>query len=307
MITVSAPGKLMLCGEHAAVYGYPCLVTAVSQRLMVSIKKTEDEKIVIDAPQVKNTQFVQSALLRAGEALGIRHTGLSIHTSSQFSSTIGFGSSSAVAVATVFALAQLFHVPFEKKQIFDLAYQSVLDVQKTGSGFDVAAAVYGKTIYYEQFGGIIEPLSLDGAVCIIGFSGEKADTVSVVEDVRKKKEKEPEKVERIFTAITKIVLDAKKEIQEKDWERLGVLMNFNQEYLRDLGVSTEKLEAMIFAAKKAGAYGAKLSGAGGGDCMIALVPEDRRLEVSDAITHAGGHVIDATPNAEGVRIENTTI
>ena len=85
-----------------------------------------------------------------------------------------------------------------------------------------------------------------------------------------------------------------------DWERVGKLMDFNQEYLRDLGVSSEKLEALISAAKAAGAWGAKLSGAGGGDCMIAVGPPG----VKEAIRNAGGEVVDVTVNAEGVRVES---
>ena len=84
---------------------------------------------------------------------------------------------------------------------------------------------------------------------------------------------------------------------------MGKLFDFNQEYLRDLGVSTDKLEDLISAAKKAGALGAKLSGAGGGDCMIALAPPARQNAVKDAITKAGGQVIDVRANAQGVRIE----
>ncbi len=80
-------------------------------------------------------------------------------------------------------------------------------------------------------------------------------------------------------------------------------MDFNQDYLRDLGVSSEKLEALIGAAKNAGAYGAKLSGAGGGDCMIAVVPPEKRKAVEEAITTAGGEVVHLTANAEGARVE----
>lgn len=294
----------MLFGEHAAVYGYPCIVTAVSERMVVSIDKTMDEKVAIHAPQAKNTQFVEQAVKKTCEALNITHTGLSIHTSCSFSGVFGFGASSAVTVATVFALTQLFGKPIEKKDVFDLAYHIVSDIQKAGSGFDVAAAVYGGTLYYEQFGKIIEPLVFDSTSFIVGYSGVKADTVALVGEVRKKKEREPEKIDRIFQAITKIVLDAKKEMKEKDWERVGLLMDFNQEYLRDLGVSTEKLEAMITAAKRAGAYGAKLSGAGGGDCMIALVPQEERKAVNDAITNVGGQVINVSVNTEGVKVEN---
>lgn len=80
-------------------------------------------------------------------------------------------------------------------------------------------------------------------------------------------------------------------------------MDFNQEYLRDLGVSSEKLESLIAAAKGAGAWGAKLSGAGGGDCMIAVAPKEKRGQIEKAIEAAGGQVIHITPNAPGVRRE----
>jgi len=303
-VTVSAPGKLMLFGEHAAVYGYPCIVTAVSERMLVCIEKTNDDKITIDAPQVKNLLFVEKAVEKTLKTVHIHHTGLHIQTSCMFSCQYGFGSSSAVTVAVVYALTALFQKKIDKRQIFDIAYQTVLDVQKTGSGFDVAATVWGGTLCYSNKGETIEPLWAKNISLVVGYSGVKADTVMLVEEVRKKKEQEPEKIERIFQAIAKIVQEARQKIEERDWERVGVLMNFNQEYLRDLGVSTEKLESMISAAKNAGAYGAKLSGAGGGDCMIALVPSDKRKAVSDAIIATDGQIIDVAVNAESVKIEN---
>jgi mevalonate kinase len=304
MITASAPGKLMLFGEHAAVYGYPCIVTAVGERMTVAIEKTEDG-IIIDAPQVKNTVFVENAIDAVSSTFHIRHTGLHITTSCMFSCKYGFGSSSAVTVAAIYALTSLFQKKIDKKQIFTLAYKTVLDVQKIGSGFDVAAATYGGTLFYGNKGETIESLKINNIPIIIGYSQVKADTVALIEEVRRKKEKEPEKVERIFQGISKIIPEARQKIEEGDWERVGTLMNFNQEYLRDLGVSTEKLEAMISASKKAGAWGAKLSGAGGGDCMIALTPNDKRKAVSDAITAAGGEVVDVSVNSEGVKIENS--
>ena len=306
MVTTSAPGKLLLFGEHAAVYGYPCIVTAVSERMSVSVEQTDDNKITINAPQIKNTLFVESAVEQFCHAFHIHHTGLHIQTSCMFSSQYGFGSSSAVAVATIRALSSLFQKNLDNRRLFDIAYKVVLDMQKTGSGSDVAAATYGGTLLYSNYGETIEPLHTKNIFFVVGYSGVKADTVTLVEEVRKKKEGESKKIERIFQAIAKIVLEAKQKIEEEDWERVGVLMNFNQEYLRDLGVSTEKLESMISAAKKAGAYGAKLSGAGGGDCMIALVSDDKRASVSEAITKAGGQVIDIFMNAEGIRIEPET-
>ena len=82
-------------------------------------------------------------------------------------------------------------------------------------------------------------------------------------------------------------------------------MNFNEGYLSALGVEGKKLAGMIYAAREAGANGAKLSGAGIGDCMIAIATDDKKQAVEDAITSAGGQIIDVEANVEGVRIESS--
>ncbi|EKD67041.1 MAG: hypothetical protein ACD_48C00624G0001, partial [uncultured bacterium] len=171
---------------------------------------------------------------------------------------------------------------------------------------DVAAATYGKTLLYVKGGVMLEKLpwnlNTNGVSLVIGYSGVKADTASIVKDVAKKRNEQQKRVDRIFEAIGKLVMQAKVSGDKGDWETVGKLMNFNQEYLRDLGVSTEKLEEMIAAAKKSGAYGAKLSGAGGGDCMIALVPKEKREAVEQAIASCG-QLVNMTVHAEGVMVE----
>ena len=97
---------------------------------------------------------------------------------------------------------------------------------------------------------------------------------------------------------------AQKAILKKDFAALGELMNFNEGYLATLGVESKKLADMIYRARDAGAYGAKLSGAGIGDCMIAIASEDKKQAVEDAITSAGGQVIEVEANVEGARIES---
>jgi mevalonate kinase len=320
MIIVSAPGKLMLLGEHAVVYDRPCIVTAVGQRMKATVVLLDTPEFWLDAEDVnisgyrkqmsevgkgeipKCANFVEIALKNFLEKHPIK-AGIHVTTTSEFSSLFGFGSSSASTVYMIKALSELTRVNLSNKDIFDLAYKTILDIQGKGSGFDVAAAVYGGTLYFVTGGQVIEPLPINSLPLVVGYSGVKADTVTLIGEVKKKLEEEPEKVNRIFDAIRDLVEKAKADMGKGDWETVGKWMNFDQEYLRDLGVSTEKLEDMISAAKKAGAYGAKLSGAGGGDCMIALVPDDKRKAVGDAITSAGGQVIDVSVNAEGVRVE----
>ncbi len=302
MITVSAPGKLMLLGEHAVVYGYPCLVTAVNKRLTVTMEQTNDGKVVIDAPQSPDTRFVEEAIKQGTAAWGIRHHGLRIATTSELGN-YGLGSSAAATVATLKALAVLFQKDVSDRELFELGRQVVIAVQGNGSGFDVAAAVWGGAVYFAEGGNIIEPIEAEDLPLMIAYSGVKADTTSLIAAVAEKKKQYPERVERIFTGIGKLVEQGKDALISHNWERFGKFMDFNQEYLRDLGVSTQKLEDLIRAAKNAGAMGAKLSGAGGGDCVIVLASSVKCQASRKAIEQAGGEVLEVMPNAQGVRVE----
>jgi len=319
-VTTSAPGKLLLMGDHAVVYGYPCIVSAVSERIAVTVTTIEEPFFELDALDV-NIHGYKKSMSEMGVGVIPRDVifaelaaknfiksfpfsgGISIKTHSQFSQSIGFGSSAATVVSTLAALVKLFHTSIFEKQIFLLAKQTVLDVQGVGSGFDVAAALYGGTLVFQNKGETIEPLTISAIPLIVGYTGIKADTATIVQSVAQKREKEKGKVDRIFEAIGKLVEEAKGKMLEGDWERVGRLMDFNQDYLRDLGVSSEKLESLISAAKNAGAWGAKLSGAGGGDCMIAVTSQDKRAAVTAAIDHAGGTVINVLPGEQGVRAE----
>ncbi len=319
-ITVSAPGKLMLLGEHAVVYDRPCLVTTVNQRLALEARLLDDCLFQLEAPDVKisnykksfedigkakipkGAKFVEIAVFNFMKKYKFS-SGIHINTITEFSPLYGFGSSSAVTVCTIKALSELFNITLTDKELFDLAYKTVLDIQGKGSGFDIAAAIYGGTLYFFTAGKKIEPLKIKSLPLIVGYSGVKADTVTLINQIKEKAKKYPDIIDRIYDHIAELVEQAKQALLAKDWVRFGELMNMNQGYLNSLGVSTEKLEIMIYATRSAGAYGAKLSGAGGGDCMIAIAPENKKQAVRDAITKKGGQIIDTTTNCKGVIIE----
>lgn len=302
MVTASAPGKLMIVGEHAVLYGQPCIVTAVNARLRVTVRHSEERQSRIDVPPYVNTRFVDAALARARERWRI-HTPVDIQTASDFPPTYGFGSSAAVVVATLKALAVLWEKHVDNTELFQMARDVVIKVQGVGSGFDVAAAIWGGTIYFADNGSVIEPLNGLSLSMIIGYTGEKADTTQLVSEVASKRAQYPERVDRIMQAIGQYVDQGKKSLVEGEWDRVGKIMNFVQEYLRDLGVSSGALENLIKAARDAGALGAKLSGAGGGDCMIALVTKESRESVAAAIRSVGGQVLNVDMGAQGVRLE----
>jgi len=301
-ISVYAPGKLMLLGEHAVVYGYPCIVTAVSSKIKVELENTLSSKIQIDAPQVKDVSFVEESIRIFKEKFKFKD-GLLIKTYSEFSSQYGFGSSSAVTVATLYGLSRLFNLNLTKKQIFDLGLEVTLNIQKVGSGFDIAAATFGKTLYFIRGGKKIEKLNIDELPLVVGYSGIKASTPKIVQQIKERLKKEKKEIFKIFDLIGKIVEEGKKSLSEKNYQRLGKLMNENHMLLKKLGVSTKKLDQMCEASISAGAYGAKLSGAGGGDCIIALVPLSKKGTVEKAIENVGGKILKVRNNVSGVGYE----
>ncbi|MBU0975147.1 mevalonate kinase [Patescibacteria group bacterium] len=319
-VTVSAPGKLMLLGEHAVVYNRPCIVTAVGQRLSATLEIISENRLELDAKDVKVTgyikqlvelgqgnipkgaNFVEMAVKNFNEKFKI-NSGIRIRTQSESSSLFGLGSSSASTVCTIKGLAVLFDIKLSNKDIFKLAYKTVLDVQGKGSGFDVVAAIYGGTLYFVTGGKVIEPIEIEELPLIVGYSGIKADTVTLIKEVAEKASRYPDLIDSIYTHIGKMVELSKIAFLAKTWPVVGELMNFDQGMLESLGVGSAKLSAMIYAARDAGAWGAKLSGAGIGDCMIALTPINKISDVEQAITRSGGQVIKVRTNVEGVRIE----
>ena len=293
-VKASAPGKLMLFGEHAVVYDYPCIVTTVSSRIYVEVENTRKE-LKIEAPQSKDTTFVEETVKLFCEKYKVDNKIL-IKTYSDFSSRQGLGSSSAVTVATILALSKLYKIEISKKEIFDLGYKIILTIQKVGSGFDVASATYGGTIYFVTGGEVIKPMQVKNLSLVIGYSGVKADTTSVVNNLKLRIKNSELRYTKIFKSIAKIVEKAKISLVNSDWKKTGELMNQNHKFLQELGVSTEKLDRMCLVANESGAFGAKLSGAGGGDCMIALVPAGKIKNVESSIISVGGEIINVKNN-----------
>lgn len=318
-VSASAPGKLMLYGEHAVVYGSPCIVTAVDQRVSVTVEPNGEGEIHVSSPNVgldeyhkkisrlgkddlpKSMAFVEHLVKRVYQKYDL-NKGIRISTSSDFSSQFGFGSSAAVVVALAKALDSFFKLKMGNREIFEIAYQAVLDVQGVGSGFDVAASVYGGTLYYVTPGDVIEQIYLGNLPMVVGYTGIKADTSTLIRQVAELKRNE-RWVDSVFRDIKVLVNEAKDQFVKNDFVQLGKLMNKNQKLLSTLNVSSVELDKLIKVANLAGAYGAKLSGAGGGDCMIAFSGEEERQAVIDAITQAGGTWMKVQTGAEGVRIE----
>ena len=327
IIKTSAPGKLMLFGEHSVVFGHPCIVTAVDRRLSITVEENGEEVFVLDAPDLglrayskkisdlgnknlpKEVSFIETCYKLFLKKYPQKKT-IHVYSKNEFKSSYGLGSSSASTVAFAKALSEFYEVPMTNDQLFDLCYATVLEVQGVASGFDIAAGIWGGTLYYITPHGkfikrkTVETINLKNLPFIVGYTGIKADTATLVRMVQNLHSENKKTINSIFTDITLLVEQAKKTLQQQDWPHLGLLMDENQALLRRLQVSSIELENLIAASKSAGAMGAKLSGAGGGDCMLALADEDNKIAIAQEIQKVGGKIIEVQMNAEGVRLEH---
>lgn len=321
-VSVSAPAKLFLLGEHAVVFDGACIITAVSARLFATLTHTNDGLLTLHAPDVGlanyrkplvdvvshpekegNSRFIESCIAVFHEKDPISG-GLHITTRNEFNKDLGIGSSSAVVAATLFGLAQIYEIELSPAQLLDMGIAAIQRVQNLGSGADLAAAVYGGTIYYvNRAPRMVTPIILDNLPIFAVWSGKKVATVNLVQEVGKLYERRPTIGPAIIATMLNIVESGKIAFEEEDWTTVGELMNIQHGLLHSLGVDTSSLANIIFAAREAGSLGAKLSGAGGGDCAVVLASPANYAQLQDNLQQAGHHVVDYTLNAKGVRLE----
>ncbi|MBI5929001.1 MAG: hypothetical protein HY862_06815 [Chloroflexi bacterium] len=323
-VKVSAPGKLFLLGEHAIVYDGVCLITAVDSRLYMTLKaeSAAHPTLTITAPAVglenwrrplaeitASTNFSGPAsFITSCVALFHRHfpfdASLVIETASDFGATLGLGSSSATVATALFGLSALFGVNLSPRQLFDMGVEAIQQVQHLGSGADLAAAIFGGTLYYANHDPReITPLNIPALPLMVVYSGQKAGTVNYVRQVRELHDALPKIVPPIIELMLTIVEEGRPYLEKADWPHFGQLMNIQHGLLHAIGVDTTALADIVFRAREAGAYGAKLSGAGGGDCAIILISAAQHVTLADTLSTAGYQALPLSVNAPGVRLE----
>lgn len=315
----SAPGKVMLLGDHAVVHGHPCLVAAIDQRFQLRAEPLHEPILRVSAPllaledyEKPLSQLTTNEVPKAAEyieyaaAAFLEHYpiagGVQINTSAEnLDSRFGLGTSAAATVTTVKALAETSGVAVHQRAIFEIAYQALCNLKGVGSGFDMAAATYGGCLYFRAGGQMIEPLHIKPFQLIVAYSGYKADTPTLIREMQARADKDPQAVQSLFAASERIVEAGRVAIEAGDFKRLGNLFSEHQEVLQKLGASTPELDEICRVSLGAGADGAKLSGAGGGDCAIVLAKPERSENVRTALEHAGFATMTVTAGAQGVR------
>ncbi|HET9910144.1 MAG TPA: mevalonate kinase [Anaerolineales bacterium] len=306
MATASAPGKIILFGEHAVVYGRPALAIPVTQvHAEVEVLASDQAGIWINAPDIDLHAELNTVpsdhpiasvihnflfLSRTSPALvgsGGKFPNLKINISSTIPVASGLGSGAAVTVALVRALAAHLNHPMADEKINGFAYEIEKIYHGTPSGIDNTVVTYAQPVYFTK-GKPIEIFKVGKPFTIvIGDTGISAPTKESVADVRKLWTENPKRFEVIFDKVADISFAARRVIEEGWVDMLGTLMNENHAYLQEMTVSSPELDRLVSAARTAGASGAKLSGGGRGGNMIALVEDHKAQNVAEALMGAG--------------------
>lgn len=293
----SAPAKVILCGEHAVVYGYPAIAVPVSDvRVTASFFPDDTGRLRVDLPDVEQSwtwppgPADHPLALLIGETLAyLGQPGVSgrLVVRSQIPVGGGMGSSAAVATAVVRVLALATGKPLSPAEISRLAYRAEEMWHGTPSGIDNTVVAYEQPVWFVR-GHPPEPFYPARAfTLVIADSGVSAPTREVVLDVRRRWEAEPARYDALFRAVGDVVHEVRRALEAGEVEKVGPLLDENQRLLQEMGVSSPLLERLIDAARAAGALGAKLAGAGRGGNVIALVAGEEASHVADAMHRAG--------------------
>ncbi len=278
---VSAPGSLMLLGEHAVLVGKPALVCAVNKRLQVTLVPIATDKInlsdarlgaiTLSISQLQVTapfKFVTRAIMLFSDRLP---HGFNLTFNAEFASTIGLGSSAAVTVATIAVLHWwIYGEQLQADKLLALAKQVVTDVQGVGSGADLAASIYGGVLSYNM-----QPVKCTTLPVIPNltavYCGYKTPTPQVINIVHAAAQQQPQLYASIFDKMHACVTRAITAMQQADWATLGAIFLQHHALQSELGVSDSLLNDLVNTmAAQTEIYGAKISGAGLGDCVIGL-------------------------------------
>ena len=298
-------GKVILFGEHFVVHGVPGIVSAIDATNDAEVKKTvkgidvrDVRKAAKGYAEEKRMQQLESIdRILAAMELKQKAVSFEILLGGTLPGFSGLGASAASSVAITRAIAEEFGIALTDERVNAIAFEAEKAYAGTPSGIDNTAATFGGLLWFKKNmkGGknIIEKLHIREPVeIVIGSTGVVANTKAMVEGVEERKRNNPEKYDVLFEQAEALALIGRKALLEFDLKRVGKLMNDNHRLLQNIGVSHEKLDYLIDIARNNGALGAKLTGGGGGGCMVALTPrQELQGRVAKAIESAGFEVL----------------
>lgn len=301
--SASAPGSLMLFGEHAVLHGRRALCAAVDQRMTVTLHPRQDRKVHIkselgslDGKLDTLEQVAPFTFLIAALQHNLPPSGCDVDVRSDFSSKVGLGSSAAITVATLAAVRHWQDKPMDLNALFLDARRVIRNVQGRGSGADVAAATYGGIVAYRSDPVELEHLHVAPEISL-WYAGYKTPTPEVIRIVDDLRAHSPDLFDRLFDAIDACTGDAIESLRKGEIDQLGRLANIHHGLQVALGTSDSRLAGLVHLLRsQPGIVGSKISGSGIGDCLIGFGAE--------GASHEDVSAIPATISLQGVHLES---
>lgn len=298
----SAPGKIYLCGEHAVVYNEPAIACAIDLRATAKVRSLCEKRYVIKSSMGVSKRLKSKKHIYAAKCIEKLKKyipkGVEIEIESEIPVGSGLGSSAATVIATLAALNDHFKIGYSLEEIAKIGHKIEKEVQRgLASPTDTFASTTGGVVFVPE----MKTIELPEIYVAIGNTGKFSSTKKMVSSVKNLKNEYAEIVNRILESAGNISREVEKLIKREDYQKIGKLMNINQGLLDSLGVGTEELSKLIWVSRKSGAWGAKITGAGGGGCMIAITEKRGLMKIAKAIEKAGGESITTKTTNDGVK------
>ena len=299
-------GKIILLGEHAVVYGVPALAAGIGRGVWARATPADASVMAIAPWGIEVRPDGDEDLARALAALLAEHPDhgelppLRIEVEVELPAGAGLGCSAALGVAVLRAIdAAVGRAPSDAEVAErSLAWERVF--HGNPSGIDNTVAAHGGIVLFTRGAPLVTVTPKRPLLLVIGDSEESASTKAMVSEVRRQHDRDPARFQKTLDGIASLVQNARLAIEAGDLDDLGQLMNLDHTLLNTWMLSTAALEEMCAASRHAGAKGAKLTGSGGGGCMIALVEDDEVAErVREAIEATGHRAFAAEVAADG--------
>ena len=286
----SAPGKVILFGEHFVVHGVKAILCAIDKRITVTAETIEGNKILIksnianlELETGKEISEINSPLkpfyYLANKLIKNQNIGIQINVKSDIPLGVGLGSSSACCVAGAAAISRLFKKT-SNEEILELAIEAEKTIYENTSGADCTVCTYGGIMEYDKKNGFKKIESEPSFHLAIANSNIEHSTKTVVDSVNQFKQKDENTFSTLCEKESKLIQDVLELLKENNIKELGKKVSENQEYLEIIGISNDKLRDMILVGNNK-SFGSKITGAGGGGCIFALTDESNLVETTN--------------------------
>jgi mevalonate kinase len=264
-------GKVILSGEHAVVYGVPALACGISRGVSAQALRADEPRLRFDGKPVTQDSETQRAFEVVRGRIGSR--AFAVDVTLDLPCGVGLGASAAIGVAVTRALLDAEARTVSTPELLEIVADWERVFHGNPSGVDAATAALGGCVRFVKGQGVT-PIRLRRAFTVaIAVAGPPSSTLEMVNQVRAFRERSPEQFERSLEAIASLVQNGQLCLEAGDLDGFGRLMNYNHMLLSAWFLSTPAIEECCRLARDAGALGAKLTGAGGGGCVVALVPD----------------------------------